>query len=336
MGTVYGYPRRAVAWDLAGVAAVPVALVAVHVGLSPETRAAWAFSHETVRPLALYTSTLVHVDAGHLLGNVSGYLAATVVAYGLSLQAGRRRWFRRTALAVLAVLPVAVGLTSYALLAAQFPSLDPVTRGFSGVAAGFVGVLFVALSAALAATHGRRTALVVSLAVWLLILAEVSVAYGDRWRWAAVALAVGGWVLCVRDLVDGPGIPDPGALLRGRNAQFTLAVVLLAVLVAQLFPPDVVGDDGVTNVFAHGAGLVSGVALGPRPFDSTLPQGLWVATTNTMVEPSFGGFPTGTTVVTARELASTDRRRCSRQWLASHLAPRRERGFFDRRPASDA
>lgn len=52
----------------------------------------------------------------HLYGNILGYLLATVYVYVLCVAVDERRLFRRTFVVFLVVLPVLVGLSSYAIL----------------------------------------------------------------------------------------------------------------------------------------------------------------------------------------------------------------------------
>jgi len=253
--------RRGLVRDGLLIGSVPAILVAVHLGLSPATRARLAFDHGSLDAVTVFTSAFVHVDGQHLLGNVSGYLAAAALAYGLALQSGRRRWFRVTFACYLIGLPVAVGLTSYAILAWQFPGIDPITRGFSGVGAGFVGFVFVALVTGIRDAFTGRTALLVGLAVWLLLLLEVSVIYAGRVTLpVGVAVAVG-WGFSLWSLLGDIDLAEE----RWRHrwpaiGQICTVVVFLGLFVAVLFPARIVTDGTVTNVFAHATGLLYGVA----------------------------------------------------------------------------
>lgn len=262
MADVYGYSRRTLLGDLAAVGAVAAVLLLVHAGVSAADRAALAFHHGTVDAVSLYTSIVVHSDTSHLVSNLAGYLAAAVVTYGLCLRVGRRRWFLWTFVALLVVLPPSVGLTSYVLLDWQLQGFNPVTRGFSGVAAGFVGFLFVALVAALRDEYGERVGWFLGVAIWSLLLAEIALIYGGRYAAPALALVAVVWALCGWVVVAERGRPDGSAVRRafgGDEAQFASGTLLLATFAFVLFPAEIVGSGGVTNVFAHAAGLCYGV-----------------------------------------------------------------------------
>jgi len=253
--------RQRVLTDGALVGGVAVLLGAIHLFVPAVVRARFAFDHSRLDPVTVFTSAFVHVDWQHLLGNVAGYLAAAALAYGLALQIGRRQWFHVTFAAYLLVLPVVVSLTSYVLLAWQYPGIDPVTRGFSGVGAGFVGFAFVAFLAGLRQAFGGRTALFVGLAVWLLLLLEVYVIYAGTVTLAVGGLVAVGWGACLWGLL---GEFELAAVDWRRRwpaiGQVVTVIVLLALFVAVLFPRRIVADGAVTNVFAHATGLLYGMA----------------------------------------------------------------------------
>ncbi|WP_135829659.1 hypothetical protein [Halorussus halobius] len=282
--TVFGYPRSAVVADLAGVAAVGVLLVAVHLLLPASTNDRLAFDHAAFAPVAslasdglaalalgrtqldnLLTAAYVHAGPAHLLSNLGGYASLAAVTYLVCLHAGRRAWFRRTVPVLLVVLPVTVNLTSYALLAARFPDTSPISRGFSGVVAGFGGFLVVAVAVHLRRTYARETVSLVGLFATALLVGELRWIYASR-----VGLLEGGTVAV------GLALSVSGILARGYEATYAdahyrrvgqdllyvgLVLALLVWLVYGLFPADPLADGAFTNVFAHGAGFLEGGAF---------------------------------------------------------------------------
>ncbi|MFB6083018.1 MAG: hypothetical protein ABEJ94_02095 [Halorientalis sp.] len=254
---------RPVVRDLGLIVAVAALLVWIHVALPPTVKTRLALRHEAVDPLSLYTSAFVHLDLGHLLSNVAGYVAAALVAYGLCVQVGDRRWFRVTFVGFLLVLPIAVSLTSYAVIGLLYPGIEPVSRGFSGVGAGFAGFVFVALLASLNRLYGYRVAGYAGLAIWLLLLFEVYFIYVRDVTLLVGGLFVVGWGACVRGIVESStrsAILPRSRLELLQLAQTALVVVLLSSFVSVLFPPEIVNDGAVTNVFAHAAGFLYGIA----------------------------------------------------------------------------
>jgi hypothetical protein len=136
-----------------------------------------------------------------------------------------------------------------------------VTRGFSGVGAGFVGFVFVALLAGLRRAFGSRTAVFTGLAIWLLLVFEVYVIYAGAVGLSVAGLLALGWGCCLWGLL---GEIDLAAVEISEQwpalGQVVTVVILLVLFVAVLFPTRIVTNGAVTNVFAHAAGLLAGMA----------------------------------------------------------------------------
>lgn len=254
-----------VAWDLLFVACVGALLVGVHYLLPPDARTALAFDHRRPWSLALLTSSYVHTDARHLWSNVGGYLSVAVVTTLLCHLTGRRRWLRRTLLALLVALPVLVSLTSWAVLRYGY-GIDGVTSyGFSGVVAGFGGFLLVALVAVLRPVYGREASLYLGEFVLVLLLLETYAIYAATIRLPVALLFAAGLCLPVVGLgrvLYRDGAPAVSRATVAFHATVAgLVALLLAALVFGLFPTRLVGDGTLTNVFAHAAGFGWGALL---------------------------------------------------------------------------
>lgn len=266
MGRVLGYRREEVACDAAAVFGVAATLLVVHYLLPESVAELLAFRHARPVPHTLLTAAYVHASDAHLFGNLTGYFTGCLMAYVLCLQAGRRRWFRRTFAALVVVLPVLVNAANYAAFALVFPGIEPVSRGFSGVTAGFGGFVFVAFLGYLATRYDRSTVFLASLVLVSGLLAEVHFIYAGRAGalvWAALGLGVAAlvaWDARVR----GWRVPRTRrGLARTADAVVpaALVVVTLAYFVYALFPADVVTRGRIVNVFAHAAGFVLGGSL---------------------------------------------------------------------------
>jgi hypothetical protein len=257
-------PRRQLARDWVAIAGTAVLVVAVHFLVPASVQARLTFDYGAFDPVTLYTSAFVHTDDQHMLSNVTGFLAAAVTAYMLAAIAERRHWFRLTFVAFLLVLPVLVNLTSYALITSQAPGATPVSRGFSGVAAGFVGFVFAALLQAMARRFSRPVAWYLGIAIWLLLLLEVYFIYAGGVSVPVAGVVLTGWALCVWGLLAQgrlPPVEDPWARVRSDAVWVGLAVALLLSSLWALFPADIVADGAIRNVFAHGAGFLLGFGL---------------------------------------------------------------------------
>ncbi|WP_162224345.1 hypothetical protein [Halorussus amylolyticus] len=262
---VFDYPRSAVAADLAGVAAVAVVLVVIHVLLPDAVHDRLAFDHSAFAPATLLTAAYVHAGYDHLLNNVGGYLSLAVVTYLVCLTADRRAWFRRTLPVFLVVLPVAVNLTSYVILESRYPGSTPISRGFSGVVAGFGGFLLAALAVQLRANYSRATAFFVCQFAILLLLAELLWIYADRVSPVEGGAVVVGLAFAVSGIVSRghrAGLSDDHFQQVGLDLVYVgLVLSLLVWLVYGLFPAQPLAGGTFTNIFAHGAGFVEGGLL---------------------------------------------------------------------------
>ncbi|WP_128477348.1 hypothetical protein [Halorussus pelagicus] len=263
--TSFGYPRSAVAVDLAAIAVAALVLVGVEFLLPAAVHAQLAFDHAALDPASLLTAAYVHANLGHLLSNLGGYVSLAVVTYLVCLHADRRAWFRRTLPVFLLVLPVTVNLTSYVVLETRFSGASPVSRGFSGVVAGFGGFLLVAVAVHLRRSYSRETVFFVGQFAVLLLLGELLWIYAD-----GVGLFEGGAI------GTGLALAVSGIVSRARGRTFgdayyqqvgfdllyvALVFALLVWLVYGLFPADPAADGTFTNIFAHGAGFVEGGLL---------------------------------------------------------------------------
>jgi hypothetical protein len=256
--------HRQLARDWVAIAGTALFVVAVHFLFPPELQARLAFDYGDFDPVTLYTSAFVHTDDLHLLSNLLGFLAAAVTAHLLCTIAQRRHWFRLTFVSFLLVLPVLVNLVSYAFITSQAAGATPVSRGFSGVAAGFVGFVFAALLQAMRRRFSRPVAWYLGVAIWLLLLLEVYVIYSGGVTVPVLGMVLVGWALCLWGLfAQGrlPAVEQPWQRVRTDAVWILLAVALLVSSISALFPAEIVADGAIRNVFAHGAGFLFGLGL---------------------------------------------------------------------------
>ena len=256
--------RRGLAVDLAMLLAVALLLVAVHVLVPASIRAGLALSYAAPDPLHALTAAYVHGSDAHLAGNLGGYVAGAGLALALAHLAGERRWFRLSFLVYLTVVPIAVGFTGAAVIGRAVES-----RGFSAVVAAFVGFVLVATGVVLRRTFGLDR--------WLAwdVVAAMSIVVAVEILWAAdlpvptvgLGLLAVGLALTAVPLVRAglaAGRPATRAAWTRLAGGAAVVVGLLAVVswfVVGLFPADLAGPDGVTNILAHYLGLVYGAVV---------------------------------------------------------------------------
>lgn len=258
-----------VAVDLLLVAVVAALLAAVHFLVPPALQERYVLLADAPTPVTLFSAAFLHVSEAHLVGNVVGYALGAMSAYLLCLLLRERRWFRLSTLVLVLGLPILVNSTSLFVLDLHFGDRSARVRGFSGVAASFGGFSLAALAAFVGRRADRWTALFSGMAVLLLLLWEVLVIYAGTFPTVATGLVALGVGLCGEEVARHwyrQGLPATrsGWLAAGSTAlAFAWTLLVVAWLVAGLFPAEVVDDDGFTNVFAHAIGfgygfLVSG------------------------------------------------------------------------------
>ncbi len=261
---VFGYTRRTVALDLFVVAAVvPALLIALHLLLPESVRTALVLQHGDPDPSEFLTAAYVHSNVPHLRNNVTGYVAAIVMAYLLCLEAGRRRWFVATLGVVLVVIPVFVNLVSYVTFAGAFPAA-PSTRGFSAVVAATGGFVYVSLLVLLRTAYSKETATFAGAVIFLVLLVTFYLLHVSVIEPLLLVGASASALLCLAALA----VSVRGRLPRTRagwlrlgteSVPVVLVTALLVAFVVGLFPQRVVVDGMVINVYAHWLGLVGGV-----------------------------------------------------------------------------
>ncbi len=251
-------------FDLGAILSIPILLAAVHF-LTPETlKQTLAFSHKRFSIYTLFTAAYVHNGQAHLLGNIVGYLFVTPLAYMLCVAVDERRWFWRTFVVFLVALPILVPLTSYVVFSTWFPEASPISRGFSGVVAGFGGFLLVALAVYVQKRYSTELGGVVGVSSFLVLMASIDFIYAGRVRLVVAGLAVAGITLQVgsyvwgaeialKELDEGPVMQDVGTVV--------LVFVVLGYIVVSMFPAEIAQNGSTTNIIAHAMGFLLGVSL---------------------------------------------------------------------------
>lgn len=256
-----------VAVDLLLVAVVPLLLGAVHLLVPAAIQQEFVLTPDATTPVTMFTAAFLHLNDAHLLGNVVGYLLGVLSAYLLCLLLAERRWFWLSTLVLVFGLPVLVNWTSLQVLDLYFGDWGASARGFSGVAAGFGGFALAALLAYVDRRTDRGTALFAGLAVLLLLLWEVLVIYAAEVPPLPTGLVALGVALCLVEVGRRwyrRGLPATRADWLGVGVVLVVFVwtfVVVAWLVAGLFPADVVDGDQFTNIFSHAIGFGYGFVI---------------------------------------------------------------------------
>ena len=272
--------RHELAGDLALILAVPALLASIHF-LTPTTlQQQLALRPSDPQWYSVFTAAYVHAGVDHLRGNVVGYLIAVSYTYWLCLHTDRRRWFRRTTIALLLVTPIVVSTANILAFGTVLPEVEGYSRGFSGVVGGFGGFLLVAFVVAVWDTYGSDLAEVVGVSLVLLLLLLISVVYAGRVQPIVAGLVTLGIGLQVVGSLYQRDWELPTVDVASRAFAFQLAfgglvVTVLAFLVLLLFPAAVVEGGTFTNIVGHGIGLLMGSVVSlvnSQYFDATTKQ----------------------------------------------------------------
>ncbi|MFP4632818.1 MAG: hypothetical protein ACLFMT_05215, partial [Halobacteriales archaeon] len=165
---------RVVPRDVAALVAVPVVLVAVHL-LPQSLRVDLMLNYGSPSVLTMYTTHFVHANWGHLAGNVGVYLVAVSLSYALFVYAGSKSQFFTGFAAVLLLAPLPLSAFDLYMLGSE--AGDVYSRGFSGLAAAYVGFLPVAVFVFLGNELSDRLKPHESMGLFLLSLGVVLLTY---------------------------------------------------------------------------------------------------------------------------------------------------------------
>lgn len=243
------------AFDVAVVAAVPLALVAIY-GLPEATREALVLNYQSPTVLAMYTSHFVHFSGAHLLTNLLAYLLAVVPAYGYCVLADRRLDFVVTFGVVMLGFPFVLSALNVVFVR---PSVG---FGFSGVAMAFLGFVPVAL----AMFAGERLAPAVSIdhapLLFFAGVETIAVLAVPESVVGAIAVAVAALGVAVYSVALWEAVGADGfrvAAGRVGDAEFAAAgVVLVLAFPFVAFPTRIAENGVVLNVYTHLLGYCFG------------------------------------------------------------------------------
>lgn len=246
--------------DISLFLGVGITLATIHFYLPDAVQAQMAFNHANPSPWAIFTAAYVHNSTRHLIANLAGFGFGVTLAYILCVSQERRRWFWTTTISFLLVVPVLISLTDY--LAFQSLGIEPMSRGFSGVVAGYGGFALVALAQLIADGYGIEVGIIVGEGILLLLLAEVAIIYTEKPPILVSTLIILGLSLLGASLLRKGLRREWSAMdLRHFSAEVAytgLIAILLGLFVYALFPAKIAASESTVNIIAHGAGFIWG------------------------------------------------------------------------------
>ncbi|WP_050032778.1 hypothetical protein [Halorubrum halophilum] len=245
--------------DLLALAAVPGILGAVF-ALPESTRRSLAFAYADPTVLTAFTAHYVHLDAGHLAGNVAGYVLLAGVGYALAVLAGHRRFFVAALATFLGAFPFVLSALNLAV------PRNAIGFGFSGINMALAGLLPVLIGVYArerffpTASIRALPAVFFPLVGWMAFLAlPVSPGALDGPGLAGVATAAAGLLLGLL-YASSTGIRIRAALREAARAAvsnagdgdlFAVGVALTVGYPVVGFPGDPTGEGSVVNLYVH-------------------------------------------------------------------------------------
>jgi len=103
--------------------------------LPESTRRSLAFAYADPTAVTAFTAHYVHLDVGHLAGNVAGYALLAGVGYALAVLGDSRRFFLTALATFLLVFPFVLSALNLAV------PRDAIGFGFSGINMALAGLL---------------------------------------------------------------------------------------------------------------------------------------------------------------------------------------------------
>lgn len=224
--------------------------------------------HTGPRLHTFWTNAFVHEQRpsdSHLLGNITGYLLLVVPCWLLSLSRDKRRHFWTGFAIILTVGPLVISFSSYIAYHEIIGLEIENDRGFSGVVGALNGYLLTSIIRTFAEKQREQLAsLSVGLCFGYLMLGLGAL------TGRVLLLVLGGLVIGVMFLVGLTSyIAAPtelaawGPTHRGLSVVLVVAVLVSTWAFAAALPADIMASDGLTNIVAHGTGILFGMAVEP-------------------------------------------------------------------------
>lgn len=246
---------------------IPVVLAFLYYAASISLQEYLTLNHTNPRWFAFWTNAFVHEHQqgdAHLVENVVAYLLLVFPAFALFRIRGVSRRFWVAFVLIVLIGPVVSSVSSYIafheILALQIQN----DRGFSGVVGAFDGFLIVTILYVLGREQPEPVALLSMGLYFAYLLMGLGATTGR-----VTLLAVGVVVLLATTVAGRSGYVARWSELSEwgyRNRRLGIALVVACFVSTLAFaaalPSDITTGGSVTNIVAHGAGILFGMLVG--------------------------------------------------------------------------
>lgn len=217
-----------------------------------------------VNPATFFTASYFHVDAQQLWGNVLGYTVGAVFCYVLCLSIDERQWYWLTFLSMLTLVPFLTNWANVSVFAGIIP--DVPSRGFSDVASGFAGFLFVSLLALVRNQYSRTMTGYVGMFVVVVMMGELLLIYAESPSTESIGLIIFALLLLLSGIAWNGRIRSKEESLNwlniiGIGVVVSLTIVVIMWEIQAMFPSDIIVDGQFKNIFAHATGFGLGIVI---------------------------------------------------------------------------
>lgn len=247
--------------------AIPTILAAIYYLTPLSFQQSLALDQTQPRIHNFWTNALVHNHRPgdrHLTGNIVGYLLLVFPCWILYIFREQERQFWNGLAIILTFGPFIISASSYIayqeLLGLQIES----DRGFSGVVGALAGFLLMSIHHTFAQKQEEPVALLSMGLYFGYMMLGLGVLTSRILAIGLGLLILGGMYASTRTQYTAP--PEDLAEWASKNGWLSL-ILLIAIIVSVLgfavsFPADITsGSDGFTNIVAHGAGILVGLAV---------------------------------------------------------------------------
>ena len=241
--------------DVLVLSVVPVVLLAVF-SLPEATRRSLSFAYTAPTPMTAFTAHYVHLQGGHLAGNLASYVLLAGVGYVLAVLGGKRRFFLTALATFLLAFPFVLSALNLAV------PRNAIGFGFSGINMALAGLLPLLLWAYARdqffpdASVRPVPAVFFLLVGWITLLA-LPVSTGGE-GFAGLVLTVAALTIgLVYTESTGLDLRRPSERLRtvtsraGYGDLFLVGIALLVGYPVVGFPSDPTGAGRVVNLYVH-------------------------------------------------------------------------------------
>lgn len=217
-------------------------------------------------PLTFITSTFVHANIAHLLGNIIPYVLFGIILYGVNKFSGYERFFMHSMLLMVVLLPLIYNVAFLAVNTQYHWNF--ISFGLSLVVGGLMGLVAPSLSGLLhTELQNKLNRQLFYFSIVFLTAAIIVFPYINSGLYSqtifVLPLIIGSSLLAWEFwLLFKTGLKGE-KIYKNKMLMASLVLFVYFLCLPALFPTNIVGSEGnIVNIFAHYFGIFFGLFLG--------------------------------------------------------------------------